>query len=429
MVVGEEMRAERARRARRERRVKAAVCTLFAAAVVAGVAWLAVAEGGFRQPDADAPAAGSSPQVEMQEVTDSTGRVVEVPAEPHSIAVMDPFSGELAVMAGAGPQLCGVPGGVASDAVLQSIYPDLATAPVALSGNVVNIETLAELSCDVAVVKSTLSDDERAKLDRVGIPYVVIDYTTMEEQIAAMRLVGAVCGSAAQQKADALAAYYEQTISMVEARTAQIPESQRVSVYHAINDILLTDGSESLGADWISRVGCTDVSATQKATSGSDYDATLEQVYTWNPDALICNVAQTASSVASDAKWAGLGAVADGRVHVIPTGATRWGQRGDVETYLAMLWLGCTVYPQYYSDINLKQTVVDYYRDYLGIDVSDQLYAEMMSGKGIRSSGGGSGGGGGGDGSGAGSGGGSGHGGGDRGGSGGGRGAGDGSGR
>jgi iron complex transport system substrate-binding protein len=96
--------------------------------------------------------------------------------------------------------------------------------------------------------------------------------------------------------------------------------------------------------------------------------------------------------VASDSKWAGLPAVSTGQIYNIPIGATRFGQRGDVETYFAMLWLGCTLYPQYYSDVDFKDRLVSHYRDYLGVEVDDALFEKIMSGEGIRSEGTGGGG-------------------------------------
>lgn len=392
-------RAQRAYEARRAKRRRAIACVSFVlVAFLCAGAW-----GGWQvaqqHHDAlDAQVAtpnvasassdvASAADVTYHEVVDSAGRSVQVPQTPQSVAVMDSFSGELAVMIGAGPRLCGVPAGVSSDAILQAIYPELATGPATLSGGSVNIESLMSMGCDVALVKSTMSDEERAKLDKVGIPYVVVDYTTVEGQIAAIRLVGQVCGGDADAKAQALAVYYESVVADVAARVEGIADQDRVSVYHAINDVLLTDSSDSLGADWITRTGCVDVSATSAATSGSDYTATLEQIYVWDPDLVICNVATTADAMRADARWEGLRAVEQGCVLNIPIGATRWGQRGSVETYLAMLWLGCQAYPQAFSDVDMRQVVSDYYRDYLGVEITDELYAQIVSGEGIRANG------------------------------------------
>lgn len=414
-----ERRAARERRARR-RRIAAglALAVLLIVSLVAFGAWR-LGTGGGKADSANAAdtGAGASSAVmqdgaasngeggdsgtgsggfaAMQTVTDSLGRAVEVPAEPQHIAIMDSFSSELAVMIGAGPQVCGMPAGVSSDCILQMIYPELATAPVALSGNAVNIESLMQLGCDVALVKSTMASDELAKLDNMGIPYVVVDYTTFTEQMDAIRLVGQVCGTNAAARAEALAARYEVIAAEVSARVAKVDERDRVRVYHSINDALLTDSATSLGADWITLAGCVDVSAGEAATSGTDYNAVLEQVYAWDPDLVICNVAQTAALMREDAKWAGLRAVDLGKVRNIPIGATRWGQRGSVETALAMVWLGCEAYPELFSGLDLKQLTVEYYRDCLGVEVDDALYEQILSGEGIRSTGSGSGSGGG----------------------------------
>lgn len=330
-------------------------------------------------------------ETEYHTIVDCEDRSVQVPMSPQRVAVLDSFSGEAAIMLGAGAQLYSVPGGTKSDEILQSIYPELTNLAQA-SGNQVNIEDLVAAHVDVVLVKSSLSDAERAKLDSVRIPYVVVGYTTFEEQLAAFKVVANVLGDEARERGENILTVYNDIVSIVDEHTATIPEKQRLRVYHSINDVLLTDSATSLGADWIERAGATSVSAGEFATQGSDYTATIETIYQWAPDAVICNVASAAYDFRENAQWQALEAVVFGRVYVIPTGATRWGQRGSVETALAMLWLGCTLYPEVYADVDLKTTVVNYYDTCLGITIDDALYEKIMSGEGIRSNGNGSGG-------------------------------------
>lgn len=330
-----------------------------------------------------------------REVTDSVGRTVQVPDDPQNIAALDSFSGSVAVLAGAGERLMGASGGVISNEMLEEIYPDLGTLDQ-LSGNAINVETLLAANVDVAMVKRDLYDngEETAKLDRMGIPYVVVDYDTLEGQMDAIRLVGEVCGPDAQEKANGIADYYQQTVDLVEDRTAQLDEGEKVSVYHSINDPLLTDGADSLGADWMERVGAVSVSAQEDGKGGTgDYTATLEQVYAWNPDVVVCSTVDAKEAILADEQWQGLDAVENGNVYNLPVSTSRWGQRGDPETFLGMLWLGKTLYPDLYADIDLKQTVVSYYRDVIGLDVDDALWDVIVSGTGLRAegSGGGSG--------------------------------------
>ena len=392
-----DLRARRAAEARRARRWAVALSAAFALAVVVLTVVLALAAGAVSG-EGGAVDSGAAPEVATgHEVTDALGRCVTVPDDPARIAVFDSFSGEMAIMAGAGDRIVGLPAGVKSDRMLMAMKPALNPDAATLSGSAVNIETLMALDCDVALVKTSLSADEAAKLDAAGIPYVAVGYTSVDEQMAAMELVGEVCGRDPAEKAARLVAYYREVAALVAEHAAALEQEgvEPVRVYHAINDVLLTDGAGSLGADWIQRVGCVDVSAGQEPTSGTDYATTLEQIYVWQPELIVCNARDAALAFSQDTAWAQLPAVASGNVRIIPTGATRWGQRGSVETYLAMLWLGTVAYPEAYADVDLRATVGAYYRDFFEVEVTDELWESMLAGTDIRATGTGDGSGGG----------------------------------
>ena len=323
----------------------------------------------------------------LRTVTDCLGREVEIPEKCERIAALDSFAAEAMVMTGAGEQMCTCPNGTKSDTILQDIYPALPDVPVVKSQGAINIEGLAALSSQVVFIKSNAvaNEDETAKLDKLGIPYLAIGYETMEEQIAALELIGEVCGGKAQDKMKMITDYYSDTIDLVKEHAAKIPEKKRLRVYHGINEIARTDGKQSIGADWIGAVGAVNVSAGEDVNvDGTDYQATLEQIYAWDPDVVICNAAESVDYLYSDSKWKGFRAVKEKQVKAIPIGATRWGQRGSVETYFAMLWLGCEIYPKYYEDVDLKKEVVTFYKNILGIEVNDELYDTIISGRGIR---------------------------------------------
>ena len=320
-------------------------------------------------------------------VTDCTGREVEVPEQCDRIAALDSFTAEAMVIAGAGERICACPNGTKSDVLLQQLCPTLKDAPSVKINGSINVEGLISLGADVVIVKSAIlqNEDEIGKLEKLNIPYVAIEYATMEEQIAAMELIGTICGGSAQEKMTQVADYYRSTVKTVKEHAAKIPYKEKVKVYHSINEAVRTDGKNSLGAEWIEAVGGIDVSAGEMANvDGVDYQATLEQIYAWDPDVIICNSAESVDYLNSDSKWKGMRAVRDGQVKAIPVGTGRWGHRGSVETYFAMLWLGCTIYPEYYKDVDLKKEVTTYYNDILGIEVDDELYEEMLSGKGMR---------------------------------------------
>ncbi len=322
-------------------------------------------------------------------VIDSLNRKVEIPAEPERIAVLDSFAGEAAVMTGAGERMVTCPNGVKSDSLLCRIAPHLNDIEAVMSGGSFNAEALLAISPDVIMIKESLyrAEDERAKLEKLQIPYIIVGYDNMAEQIYALKLVGAAEGSECREKAEKIADYYCDVIKRVSADAAKIPEDKVMRVYHSINEAVRTDGENSLGNDWISCVGATDVSAAytdSMQADGVDFCAGLEQIFDWDPDVMICNEASTKDYLLSDSKWTGLRAIREKNVYNIPVGATRWGQRGSVETFFAMIWLGKTVYPDYYSDLDLQAEVTQFYSEMFDINVDNDLYAMMLSGNGIR---------------------------------------------
>lgn len=377
-----------------------AIVAVFVVALCLGGAYLTGSWVPTVDSGADGSAGGQSSgqfasDVATHELVDAAGRTVEAPEEPQRIAAMDSFAGDVCVLSGAGERLFGAPGGVKSNELLVRIAPNLADVE-RLSGSTVNVEALLAGGVDLVFVKESMlaSSGETAKLDRAGIPYIAVGYDTVDEQIEAIQLVGAACGGEAARKALSLARYYRETADEVERRSAQVADEERVSVYHSINESLRCDGAGSLGSDWITRTGAIDVSAREEATGLSgDYDASVEQVYAWDPDFVVCNSAAARDEFDSDARWSGLAVVADGRVRNLPVSASRWGQRGDPETFLAMLWLGKELYPELYADIDLKETVIAYYRDVIGLEIDDATWEEVLSGEGIRAQGTGDGGG------------------------------------
>lgn len=322
-----------------------------------------------------------------QWMIDCAGRKVEVPKEPQRVAALDSFAGEAMVMIGAGQKMVAAPNGVKSDNILKLIYSGLDKVGVPLSGGVISTESLLSLQPDLILLKGAMyvEGGEGEKLEKLGIPYLVVDYKTMEQQQAALQMIGDALGGDAKEHAKSINDYYGEVISLAKKISGKIPKEKRTRVYHAINEITRTDGLDSLGYDWITCTGAICVSAGEsRFLEGNDYFASIEQIFTWDPDVVICNEESTARYVRQTEKWKGLRAVRENQVYNIPVGATRWGQRGSLETFFAILWLGKTIYPQYYSEVDLKQEVFSFYKTYLGIDLDDHTYSMMLAGDGIR---------------------------------------------
>ncbi len=324
---------------------------------------------------------------EERTIIDGLGREVAIPVDCNTIACVDSFASEVMILIGDGEKMCCCPGGVKSDTLLQEIYPNLENVSVVQSGGDINAEALLSLNPDVILFKygMYLVPEQKEKIEKLGIPYLVTKYETMEEQIDMLRMIGDVCGSSSKEKAEEIALYYENTIQLVNEKTRQIPSNEKVRIYHTLNGVNRTDGDSSLGTSWIAAVGCENVSVGEDLLTEKDmYIASTEQIFVWDPDIVICNDSPTAEFFRSNDMFSGLRAVQDGHIYNIPVGATRWGQQGSVETFFGMLWLGKTVYPELYQDVDLKKEVFNFYENTLGISLNDEIYNKMLSGTGLR---------------------------------------------
>jgi iron complex transport system substrate-binding protein len=291
------------------------------------------------------------------------------------------------VMIGAGDKMVAAPNGVKMDRLLEKMDPGLPNVGVPMAGATINAESLMTLKPDLILLKGAMYDNEgeRAKIDKLGVPYLVVRYKNMKEQMNAIQMIGDAVGGKGKEKAYVINDYYRNTIKIAQSISKKIPKERRFRVYHSINEVVRTDGRDTLGYDWITCAGAEDVSAKGNLNFvDDDYFASMEQIFAWDPDIVICNEASTKAYLFEDPKWKGLRAVYQKRVYNIPVGATRWGQRGSLETFFAILWLGKTIYPEYYQDIDLKKEVFSFYKDCLGIELDTSTYQLILEGDGIR---------------------------------------------
>lgn len=321
----------------------------------------------------------------MRTVTDQAGRTVEVPEDPACICALDPFCAPFVVAFGYGEQVKATIPSIQRDVLIQSICPSLKEAQVVKSGGVVNAEALLSIGVDLILLDRDSYDDldNRAKIDATGIPYLVVSNATIDEALDAVELVGQVLH--AEEEAAQYIAWYPDCLARAEKVSAQVPQEERPRLYHSVNEAVRTDYAGSLPAQWIAATGAVNVSLEGGGLTmegGSAY-TTLEQIFVWDPDLIICNEVGVANYILTDEKWKGLGAVERGEVYQMPIGLSRWGHPNSIETPLAVLWLTQLLYPDL-AEIDLEEETRAFYQTYFDYTVSDEELASILSGDGMR---------------------------------------------
>ena len=132
-------------------------------------------------------------------VVDYLGRKVQLPKEVNKVACLYAFCGHAMALTGSGGKIISVVEGLKRDKLLKIFVPSVESASVPFTSGSINIEELIKAKPDVAFIRATTasSDGEMSKLNSAVITAVVVDYQNMQQQMAAVELVGKVCGDSA----------------------------------------------------------------------------------------------------------------------------------------------------------------------------------------------------------------------------------------
>lgn len=327
----------------------------------------------------------TAPGHDVITVTDCMDRKVQVPVTINRIACLCPESGHAVAMLGQGDKIVAVVEGLKRDVLLTEMYPSIKNASVPRTNGMINIEELVKSNPDLIFIKgeTARNDGEVEKLKKAGIPYLVVDYNSMEEQQKAIEMIGQSIG--AKEKAFKYADYYRNCVERVSKQVKDIPESSKVRVYHSINEATRTDMKGTLTADWTRAAGAYNVSvnANLRMLEGKYY-ASLEQILLWDADVFLVNEPGVPEYIMTNNQWAPLKAVKNHRVYQMPNGISRWGHPSSLETPLAVLWTAKTLYPDKFTDIDMIAEVKYFYSQFFNYPVSNELALEILNGKGMR---------------------------------------------
>lgn len=336
----------------------------------------------------------SSKDVAMQTVTDMDGREVSIPEDPQRVACIYSSAAHMMAMLDETEKIVAVPDGVKSDELMKMKIDGLENLSAPMQDNDLNVEEIMDIRTDLIIVKrdQLLGIGQMEKLEKAGIPWIVVDYESIDELWQCIDLMGDIFKD--EEKADAYIAFAKATIADVQERVAvtdgdnaEAGSAARPKVYHSVNEAIRTDETDGICREIMEAAGVTDISADKElSTDGNKTYATIEEIYNWDPDGIIANESSVTEYILGDAKWAGLRAVKDGKVYTLPVGATRWCHPGSMEPHMGVLAVAAKFYPEAFSDFDMKEYVRAYYRDYFGLDLDDDTIDNILKGEGMRKS-------------------------------------------
>ncbi len=334
------------------------------------------------------PGCSAASRGNLREIVDMGGRTVHLPEEVGRVFCTNPI-GTVDVFGLAPEKLVGWNFRPAGDN--KKYIPDELFALPSLgvwmgAGSVPNAEEIAKQDPDALLCFWT-ADEVGAKMadevqNQTGLPVVLVDYDVRHAPDT-FRFVGDLIG--VSERGEELAAFCERKLDLIAQVADAVPESERKRIF-------LAQGNDGLTTDPVGSMHVTDALALINTENVADMPGTegqgmgmpsvnLEQIITWNPDAVLVaefNMTDSESSdiygaIRADAHWANVPCVAAGEIYRIPQSPFSWfGRPPSAVRLLGCLWLLKVLYPAYAEAINMRDETVEFYKVFYRYEKFDE---------------------------------------------------------
>ena len=316
---------------------------------------------------------GLAATVEARTITDSAGRVVEVPDEVTRVFAAGPPASIL-VYALKPDSLLGWPRALRDyeKPYIAEPWRELPeTGRLTGRGGGANLERVLALKPDLIIdfgsVRDTYIDLANRVQEQTGFPYLLVN-GRFAETAASIRLVGEALG--VPDRGEALASDVEATFAELEAILAAVPEEARPRVYMARGpDGLETGLKGSINTEIIERAGGRNV-ADVPGRHGL-VQASPEAVIVADPDTIVTWDRNFFARVWLDPLWRAITAVREGRVYLSPTAPFGWIDRPpSVNRMMGLKWLAGLFYPERWSG-SLREDTAAFYRLWYHVELGE----------------------------------------------------------
>jgi len=244
------------------------------------------------------------------------------------------------------------------------------------------VEEILKLNPDV-VIGSYYAETGNSRIEAAGVPVVRVltGRAGVEELKQEFLMLGQVFGR--EERAERLVAYWNETLARIEAKLADIPESERKRVYYMMSTPLKTEGLGAWGNDMIHAAGGINVAGgiDQKVIRGG-YEISAEELVRWDPDVIYVqssmkDYSSPAGAFVANPQFETIQAVRDGAVYPCPVG-TFWWDRPAPESPLGILWLAQKLYPDRFADVDLADETTKFFREFYDYDLTDEEVESIL---------------------------------------------------
>ena len=336
---------------------------------------------------ASSPAASSAPVSETspaaapvpteKTITDMAGRTVTIPAEIKSVGTFGAIGvlNTVVLTMGAGPLIIneGSASFVNSPSWAKYVYkfaPQIQNMPQFENADrEIIIEEVLAAAPDLCLSMSRANTEF---LEQHGLTVVQIAWQQDEDVHVAIRLLGEVFD--AQERAEDYLAYFDEMIAKANALTANVAD-RKTAVYGAVSRF---SQPHAIAEWWIAQAG--GISVTTEMIEGQEsLSYTLEDLLLWNPDIMFTSSNGEVNDILADERLSDIPAVRNNDIYSVPRISHTWGNRTP-EQPLTILWAMNKMYPELYSNDELKEDIRYFYSHFFNYNFSDADLDEIVGG-------------------------------------------------
>lgn len=221
----------------------------------------------------------------------------------------------------------------------------------------------------------TMTSDLTEQLEKQGLKVIQLSWTKTEDVKQCITLLGEVLNQQAVA-ADYLK-YFDEMLAKAADLTKNIKDADKKTVVYG--SVSQFSQPHLIAEWWIAQAG--GISVTAEASAKANKEAltyTLEDLLKWNPDAMFVSSAAEKKAVLADARLAGITAVKNNAIYVVPRIAHVWGNR-TTEQPLTIMWAINKLYPELVPDSRLKEDISYFYSHFFKYNFDDAQLKEIMS--------------------------------------------------
>ncbi len=304
-------------------------------------------------------------------IVDQVGRTVEIPEKIERVAALHPFGGKLVYALGQGDKMAHKFLFWKEGDVMESLdtayaaLPELKTDP----HQTVTAEAIMTVKPDIVFSYAAFDQFEIEECASKGLTVVGIKGETLEETYEAIQLIGKVLGC--KKDADDFEAYIKEKVILVEKRSKGVKDEEKPKILFTGPKGMYTVASgDMFQGKMIEMAGGINVS---KELKGKWCGVSPEQIVAWNPDYIFLASyfgTNTVEDFLRDPALSTTNAVKNRNVFIFPSNIIWW-DFPLPQSVLGAIWIGKTIFPEKYGDIDMVKIADEYYERALGYSFTE----------------------------------------------------------